>query len=300
MKTSRLVFFWISGLQLVDLGPLAADDDARARGVDVDLQLVRRALDLDLRDAGVREALLQAVAQLQVLVQQLRVVLVGEPARAPGLVEAEPESVSDGLSVPFVTSFASLSASFAARAWLSSSLAAAWRGPRFALARRRGFGRGASPLRPRRRDLARPLRDPHRQVRGPLDDAERAAHRGRTDPLLRRPLVGVARRRRTAARRRRRTRPCCCALAIAERSTFSMSRAIALARELQRRQRVVDVAAADQIEHQPGLLRRRPDVLARSRAPEPPLRASPWRRRRRPTGAAAPPARPCPPWSCAP
>src|SRR5262249_54782465 len=80
-------------LQLVDLGPLAPDDDARARGVDVDLQLVGGALDLDLRDAGVREALLQAVAQLEVLVQQLRVVLVGEPPRAPGLVEPEPEAV---------------------------------------------------------------------------------------------------------------------------------------------------------------------------------------------------------------
>ena len=29
----------------------------------------------------------------EILVQQLRVVLVGEPARAPGLVEAEPEAV---------------------------------------------------------------------------------------------------------------------------------------------------------------------------------------------------------------
>ena len=35
----------------------------------------------------------RSVAQLQILVQQLRVVLVGVPARAPGLVEAEPESV---------------------------------------------------------------------------------------------------------------------------------------------------------------------------------------------------------------
>jgi hypothetical protein len=67
MKTSRLVFFWNLGLQLVDFRALAADDDARARGVDVDLQLVGRALDLDLRDAGVREARLQRVAQLEIL-----------------------------------------------------------------------------------------------------------------------------------------------------------------------------------------------------------------------------------------
>ena len=44
--------------QLVDLGALAADDDARPRGVDRDPQLVGGALDVDLGDAGVAEALL--------------------------------------------------------------------------------------------------------------------------------------------------------------------------------------------------------------------------------------------------
>ena len=62
-------------LQLVDFLSLAADDDARARGVDVDLQVARGALDLDHRDAGVLEALLQVLLQRQVLVQQRRVVL---------------------------------------------------------------------------------------------------------------------------------------------------------------------------------------------------------------------------------
>src|SRR3954468_24869610 len=61
-------------LQLVDLGSLAADDDAGPRGVDVDLQLVGGTLGLDFRDPGVREALLQRAAQHQILVQQLRVV----------------------------------------------------------------------------------------------------------------------------------------------------------------------------------------------------------------------------------
>jgi hypothetical protein len=65
MKTSRLVRFWISFLQLVDLRALAADDDARPRGVDVDLQLVGRALDLDLRHARVREALLEVSRSLR-------------------------------------------------------------------------------------------------------------------------------------------------------------------------------------------------------------------------------------------
>src|SRR5688572_19000785 len=80
-------------LQLVDFRPLAADDDAGARGVDVDLQVVRRAFGFNARHTGMREALLQILTERQVLVQQLRVVLPREPARAPGLVEAEPESV---------------------------------------------------------------------------------------------------------------------------------------------------------------------------------------------------------------
>ena len=79
-------------LQLVDFRPLAADDDAGARCVDVDLQAVDGALGLDLRDAGVREALLQALAQRQILVQQLRVIAVRVPSRPPRLVEPEPES----------------------------------------------------------------------------------------------------------------------------------------------------------------------------------------------------------------
>src|SRR4029079_14999533 len=78
-------------LQLVDFRPLAADDDPRPRGVDVDLEPVDRALGLDLGDAGVREALLQALAQRQILVQQLRVLTVRVPARTPRLVETEAE-----------------------------------------------------------------------------------------------------------------------------------------------------------------------------------------------------------------
>ena len=63
------------------------------RGVDVDLRLVGGALDLDLRDARVVEALLQEVADLDVLVQQLGVLAPGEPARVPVLDDAEPEAL---------------------------------------------------------------------------------------------------------------------------------------------------------------------------------------------------------------
>src|SRR5215467_7450918 len=78
--------------ELVDFRTLAADDDAGPRGVDVDLQVVRRALGFDLRHAGVCEALLQRRPQREILVQQLRVVAIGVPSRAPRLVEPEPES----------------------------------------------------------------------------------------------------------------------------------------------------------------------------------------------------------------
>ena len=74
MKTSRLVRFWISCFSLSTSVPLRPMMMPGPRGVDVDLQLVGRALDLDVRDAGMREPLLERVAQLEILVQQLRVV----------------------------------------------------------------------------------------------------------------------------------------------------------------------------------------------------------------------------------
>src|SRR6267143_5688964 len=90
--------------QLVHLGALAADDDPRARRVDVDLELVRGALDVDARHARVRQPLLQLGAQIHSLVQQLRVVLLVEPARLPGPVVAEPEAVRMDLLTHAVTS----------------------------------------------------------------------------------------------------------------------------------------------------------------------------------------------------
>src|SRR5262249_42631746 len=66
-------------LQLLDLRALLANHDARARGVDVDLRLVGGALDVDLGDARVVQALLQEVADLDVLVEQVRVLPAGGP-----------------------------------------------------------------------------------------------------------------------------------------------------------------------------------------------------------------------------
>src|SRR2546425_7673546 len=78
--------------QLVHLGPLAADDDPGPRGMDVDLQLVGRALDVDARHARVRQPLLQLGPEPQILVQERWVGFFGVPARLPGAVEPEPEA----------------------------------------------------------------------------------------------------------------------------------------------------------------------------------------------------------------
>ena len=52
-------------LELLHAGAAAADDDARARGRDHDLGLVRGALDRDAGDARVRELLADRVTQLR-------------------------------------------------------------------------------------------------------------------------------------------------------------------------------------------------------------------------------------------
>src|SRR5437667_1203356 len=79
-------------LQLLDFCALAPDDDAGARGEDRDPCAIRRALDVDLRDAGVVELVLDEAPDLHVLVQQGGVVLRREPPRRPGARAAEPEA----------------------------------------------------------------------------------------------------------------------------------------------------------------------------------------------------------------
>src|SRR3982750_2937150 len=79
-------------LQLLHLGALATDDDARPRREDRDPRTVGRALDVDLRDAGVVELVLDVAPDLHVLVQQRRVVLGGEPPRRPRTGRPETEA----------------------------------------------------------------------------------------------------------------------------------------------------------------------------------------------------------------
>src|SRR3989442_9040709 len=79
-------------LEPLDLGTFAADHDARPRGGDGDARAIGRALDVDARDARVVELVLDVAPDLDVLVQQIGVVLGGEPARRPRAGRPEPEA----------------------------------------------------------------------------------------------------------------------------------------------------------------------------------------------------------------
>src|SRR6266446_131420 len=79
-------------LDLLDARTALADDDARPRGVHVDLHLVGGALDLDLADTGLAQLLLHVLAQLDVLVQPARVVLLLVPLGVPGADDAQAEA----------------------------------------------------------------------------------------------------------------------------------------------------------------------------------------------------------------
>src|SRR5260370_26521093 len=79
-------------LKLVDFGALLADHDSRTRGMNVDLGLVGHPLDFDPRDSGVVEPLLDKIAKLQILMQQLRVVVTRVPSRVPALDDPETKS----------------------------------------------------------------------------------------------------------------------------------------------------------------------------------------------------------------
>ena len=67
----------------VGLGATAADDDARARGVDVHTNAVAGALDDDVGDAGALKVLLEPLADPDVLGDVIGVVLVGVPVGLP-------------------------------------------------------------------------------------------------------------------------------------------------------------------------------------------------------------------------
>src|SRR5229473_3959191 len=79
--------------QLVDVGALLADHDAGTRRMDRHAALLVRTLDHDAGDGGLLELLVQDLADLDVLMQQLPVfVLAGEPTGIPSPVDAQTQS----------------------------------------------------------------------------------------------------------------------------------------------------------------------------------------------------------------
>jgi hypothetical protein len=76
--------------QLVDVGALLADHDARTGRMDRHAALLVRTLDHDAGDGRLLELLVQDLADLDVLVQELAVfLLASEPTGVPGPVDAE-------------------------------------------------------------------------------------------------------------------------------------------------------------------------------------------------------------------
>src|SRR6185436_5004339 len=81
------------GAQRIETRGALADDDAGLGRVDVDLRLVRSALDRHLADRGVEQLLLQELPDREVLVEEALVVLVGVPLRFP--VADDPDAEPD-------------------------------------------------------------------------------------------------------------------------------------------------------------------------------------------------------------
>src|SRR5208337_652173 len=91
-RTSRPVRFWISCRRRSISAPLRPII-IPGRAVWMDLQLVARTLDFDVRHARGLQLVLETLFELQVLVEKLGVILLREPARLPGLVVTQAEPV---------------------------------------------------------------------------------------------------------------------------------------------------------------------------------------------------------------
>ena len=79
MKTSARALLQFD-FELVDLGAFASDDDARARGLDDDAQLIARTLDLDRAHARRLQLVLELRLEFHIFKQQLVVITLYEPA----------------------------------------------------------------------------------------------------------------------------------------------------------------------------------------------------------------------------
>src|SRR5262245_584832 len=76
-------------LELLDFRPLLPDHDTGPGGIDVDLLLIGRALDLDLVDPRVVQAFLDELTCADVVVQERRVFFLREPTRLPAFENAQ-------------------------------------------------------------------------------------------------------------------------------------------------------------------------------------------------------------------
>src|SRR5439155_7515317 len=162
-------------LELLDLGPLPPDDDARPSGVDGDPGPVGRALDIDARDAGVVEGVLDVPPDLRILVEEARVLLGGEPPGAPRPRRAQPEPDRVGLLSHAVLLLRALRRAGRATRPGPARSGSATLGPRPTP--------GAGGARPPAGRGPRRLREGHRDVAQAVADPERPAHRAGLNAL---------------------------------------------------------------------------------------------------------------------
>ena len=74
--------------ELLDFSAFAPDDDTGARSTDGDAQFVAGTIHFNGTNTGGLQTFGQRCLQLNIFMQQLGIVLLGEPARAPGFGNA--------------------------------------------------------------------------------------------------------------------------------------------------------------------------------------------------------------------
>src|SRR6476469_4573147 len=110
-RHARQLFF-----ELLDVGPLLADDYAWARGIDGNPADLGRTLDDDLGDRRLRHLLQDVLADLEILEEQPAVIpAFGKPAAVPGTIDLQAKPDRRG----FLTHYASSCSRTITRIWLN-------------------------------------------------------------------------------------------------------------------------------------------------------------------------------------
>src|ERR1700722_1826882 len=240
------------GLQLVDFRPFAADDDSRTRCVNSHHQLVGGALHVNPADPRGLQLFLQRLAQDHVFMQQVGIVLLREPARLPDLVVAQPKTVRmcflPQTVLPLLLLFLSrLISLFQCLARFAYRALHTLRRLRFRRRCRYATGHRAVMF-----------GNFHKNVARPLLVTEDATHRGWSHALSARPFIHEAARYRQLVQVQRLARILRLALRVRDSAAQSLLNILghALLRELQRVQCFFRAPPANQVNHQPRLLRR--------------------------------------------